>query len=57
VTKRICGLRKERLDRVTTVHLFPHLRQIVAVDDAKIAEIMKKRGPLETYDADGKVMQ
>jgi hypothetical protein len=42
VTKRICGLRKERLDRVTTVHLFPHLRQSVAVDDAKIAEIMKE---------------
>ena len=31
--------------------------QIVAVGDAKIAEIMKKRGPLELYDADGKLMQ
>ena len=33
----------------------PSKLQIVAVGDAKITEIMKKRGALELYDADGKM--
>jgi predicted Zn-dependent peptidase len=33
----------------------PARLQIVAVGDAKITDIMKKRGPLELYDADGKM--
>ena len=32
----------------------PSKLQVVAVGDAKITEIMKKRGPVELYDADGK---
>ena len=33
----------------------PSRLQIVAVGDAKITEILKKKGPLELYDADGKM--
>jgi predicted Zn-dependent peptidase len=35
----------------------PSKLQVVAVGDAKITEIMKKRGPVELYDADGKPTQ
>jgi hypothetical protein len=33
----------------------PARLQIVAVGDAKITDILKKKGPLELYDADGKM--
>jgi zinc protease len=32
----------------------PARLQLVAVGDAKVSDILKKRGPLELYDADGK---
>jgi len=52
---KIMAITADQAQAAARKYLEPSRLQIVAVGDAtKIAEIMKKKGSLEIYDADGK---
>ena len=51
----ISGVTAAQAQAAASKYWDPSKLQIVAVGDAKITEIMKKRGALELYDADGKM--
>jgi zinc protease len=53
---RISAVTPAQAQAAASKYWDPSRLQIVAVGDAKITEIMKKRGQLELYDADGKVV-
>jgi predicted Zn-dependent peptidase len=54
---RISGVTPAQVQAAASKYWSPTRLQIVAVGDAKIAATMQKRGPLELYDAEGKLMQ
>jgi zinc protease len=52
---RVSTVTKERAQEVARKYLAPERLQIVAVGDpAKVADVLKKLGAIEAYDADGK---
>ena len=51
----VSGVTAAQAQAAASKYWDPSKLQIVAVGDAKITEIMKKRGALELYDADGKM--
>jgi zinc protease len=51
---RISGITAAQAQAAASKYWDPAKLQIVAVGDAKITDILKKRGSLELYDADGK---
>jgi zinc protease len=51
---RVSAVTAAQVQAAASKYWDPARLQIVAVGDAKIADILKKKGPLEMYDADGK---
>jgi zinc protease len=51
---RVSAVTAAQVQAAASKYWDPARLQIVAVGDAKIADILKKKGTLETYDADGK---
>ena len=51
----ISGVTAAQAQAAASKYWDPSRLQIVAVGDTKITEILKKRGTLELYDADGKM--
>ena len=51
---RISAITAAQVQAAASKYWDPAKLQLVAVGDAKIADILKKKGPVELYDADGK---
>ena len=52
---RISAVTAAQVQAAATKYWDPAKLQVVAVGDAKITDVIKKRGPLQTYDAEGKL--